>query len=81
MIQSNDLNVYRKRGSKSRLNVQNEELVKFSSVLDDWKQIIFGYMVHSSFSKKNCEMIRLTNSALKSIQHSKDLMQFLLVQF
>ena len=52
MIQSNDLNVYRKRGSKSRLNVQNEELVKFSSVLDDWKQIIFGYMLHSSFSKK-----------------------------
>ena len=81
MIQSNDLNVYRKRGSKSRLHVQNGELVKFSSVLDDWKKIICGYMVHWSFSKKNCKMICFTNSALKSIQHSKDLMQFLLVQF
>ena len=39
MIYSNDLSVYRKRGSKSRLHVQNGELVKFSSVLDNWKRL------------------------------------------
>ena len=46
MIQSKDLNVYRKRGSKSRLHVHNRGLVKFSSVLDDRKKIISDYMVH-----------------------------------
>ena len=74
------MNVYRKRGSKSQLRVENGELVKLFSVLDKWKDYIRLYGT-GEFFPKNCKMIRPKNSALKSIQHSKNLMQFLLQKY